>query len=370
MGEVQAEQTAGKGKRLLQLIRQRISTGEWLAGQRLPTERDIAREYGVSRLVVREALYALAHEGILERIQGSGTYVRDSAVDIEAGVAPLVLLYPLREGIELSFDPYHMRLVSGISRVLAGCPNKQMLTLCPLREGQSLSERILPGNWARDLAGGLLLHPGLVSREELKQLARLGVNMVSIGRCEDTEGLSFVDIDNAQGIDMAVSHLIDLGHEQIAFVNGPQDIAYCRDRYAGYSLSLRQHGLPERRELLLEAEPWDMEKARRAVAGLIADGTPFTAVVACGDRATYGCLRALRESGLRVPEDVSLVSYGFYPEIFARTELTMTAVVQPVDEMGAQGAEILRQTVTQRKTVRKLLTPLLVTGESTRPARG
>lgn len=350
---------------LREALRSRILEQAWTPGQKLPTEREIAQQFSVSRITVRESLHALEMEGLLNRIQGSGTYVADHTPESSKPERPLTLLYPRHKHIQLSGDPYYANLVEGINRALAE-HGKGLLTLCQMQTGSTLTGCLPRSEWKRELAGGVLVHPEFVTREDVSFLQTAGIPAVCIGRHEGLGELSFVDVNNCQGLGLAVAHLIQHGHERIALVNGPQTLPYCRDRLAGYRQTLEQYGGAVDPELLVESLPWFPEEAEKGILALLDRGVNFTAVIGCGNRATLGCMRALQGRGLRVPDDVAVIAYDDYPDLLQWVKPAVSAVRQPIAQMGYEAARMVREAASgeNRRIVRKILNAELVIRDS------
>ena len=164
------------------------------------------------------------------------------------------------------------------------------------------------------------------------------VPVVVLDRPVDLPGAAVVRVDHRGGAFLAVRHLLELGHRDIAHVAGPRDLAVSRERLEGYREALAEAGLPYRPELVVEAD-FTEEGGYAAVRRLCAAG-PFTAVFAANDLSAIGVVAALRERGLAVPDRVSVVGFDDI-HLCAYTVPTLTTVRQPAYAMGRQAAELL-----------------------------
>ncbi|HET9768903.1 MAG TPA: LacI family DNA-binding transcriptional regulator [Thermoanaerobaculia bacterium] len=152
---------------------------------------------------------------------------------------------------------------------------------------------------------------------------------------DDTAGRhDSLRIDNRLGARLAVEHLIGLGHRSIAFVGGPADNADAAERLAGYREALEQGGLPIVPRLEMAGD-FGEESGLRAGAKMAALMPHPTAIFAANDAMAIGCLAAMRERGLRVPEDVSLVGFDDVP-IARYLTPALTTVQVPIAELGKQ----------------------------------
>jgi DNA-binding LacI/PurR family transcriptional regulator len=143
----------------------------------------------------------------------------------------------------------------------------------------------------------------------------------------------FVDVDNRAGACQAVEYLLEQGARRLATVAGPQDMEVGKARLAGY-----QAAVPEPH--LIEYGDFSEAGGFVAMKALLEREPELDAVFAASDLMAGGALRALKEAGRRVPEDVALVGFEDAP-IAKQTEPPLTTVYQPVEEMGRRMAELL-----------------------------
>jgi DNA-binding LacI/PurR family transcriptional regulator len=149
----------------------------------------------------------------------------------------------------------------------------------------------------------------------------------------------FVDVDNASGGRHAVAHLIAAGRRRIASIAGPQDMGVGVARLTGYREACAETGLPADEDLIAYGD-FSEPSGVAAMRQLLARRPDLDAVFVASDLMAAGALRALREAGRRVPDDVAVV--GFEDSAVARqTEPPLTTVHQPVEEMGRQMARLL-----------------------------
>jgi len=164
------------------------------------------------------------------------------------------------------------------------------------------------------------------------------IPFVLANRNVDRSGVNAVINDEDYGIRATLDHLIELGHERIAHVAGPDDTSTGHERKESFGNYLRAKGLDP--HILATTEHFTIEEGKRALAGLLDAGTEFTAVVGGNDLIALGCIDALTEAGKRVPEDVSVVGSNDMP-LLSRMTPSLTTVRIPKYEMGAQAAKTL-----------------------------
>ncbi len=207
---------------------------------------------------------------------------------------------------------------------------------------------------------GLILAParGDGSLEAYRELEAEEIPLVIINDRFEELKTSYVMTDDRAGAYEAVTHLIGLGHERIAYLSGPRIYAPCRDKVEGYRDALRDAGIEADASLVREGS-FSQEDGYRLTMDLLRSPSRPTAVFAVCDEAAVGVWQAAVESGLRVPEDVAIVGYGDdlpgAPPVF---EVPLTTVRQPTREIGERAAGILIDTIEGRcEGVQEILLP-------------
>lgn len=193
------------------------------------------------------------------------------------------------------------------------------------------------GAWVRHAlrrgTDGLVSVVGVPDEGARADLARAGVPLVVVDpRTRPDPELLAVAATNFRGGLDATAHLVALGHRRIATITGPQDQDNAVARLAGYRTALIQGGLAVQEELV-RGGSYGVDAGFRAAEVLLRADDPPTAVFAASDDTAIGVLRAAREHGVRVPEDLSVVGFDDQP-VAAWLDPALTTVRQPLDEMG------------------------------------
>jgi DNA-binding LacI/PurR family transcriptional regulator len=176
-----------------------------------------------------------------------------------------------------------------------------------------------------------------------RQLQRAGVPTVLVGRPLGRLGLPYADADNRGGARQGVEHLLARGRRTIATIAGPSNMCAGVDRYDGYRDALKSAGVPFRKTLVAEGDFYE-ESGYEQMVRLLARRPDLDAVFAASDMMAVGALRALREAGRRVPDDVAVVGFDDAP-IASHTVPALTTIRQPLDCMSAAAAELLLRRV-------------------------
>jgi len=223
-----------------------------------------------------------------------------------------------------------------------------------LRAVHSLQERRVDG---------ILVMASRVGAVYLRMLSKLKVPIVLINSHHPGEFIYSVRIDNVGGGRMATQYLVDLGHRRIAYIGDKSGFQSDTERFAGYREILEEAGFGFEPELVAHGDgtpDGGMEAMRR----LLALAKRPTAVFCYNDREAFGAMRAIREQGLRVPADVSLVGFD---DLFLSsfTDPPLTTVRQPKREMGVLASEILLKLLSGEKPESCVTSGELVVRDST-----
>jgi LacI family transcriptional regulator len=185
---------------------------------------------------------------------------------------------------------------------------------------------------------GMILTEPKQRDERVSVLREMGLPFVFLGFCPDP-AVSWVSGDNREGAAKAVRYLIELGHKRIGCITGPLDQTASAARYGGYEQALSEAGLRVDRNLVISGD-FTQAGGHEAMHELLSGGLGISAVFVSNDVMAFGALKALREEGLSVPADISVV--GFDGISMSRyTDPSLTTVRQPIAELGRKAVEIL-----------------------------
>ncbi|MEU9826358.1 LacI family DNA-binding transcriptional regulator [Micromonospora chersina] len=234
--------------------------------------------------------------------------------------------------------------------------------------------------WA-DGIRGVVLCSSLPSLEHVLPLVDAGLSLVAFDRTAqagDPAALVNISVDNVVGAHLATAHLLQLGHRRIAFVSGSLRSVNRRDRFRGFTQAFEEAELDPAGAVVwsggAEQEPYgDLDAAelgRKAARELLAAPDRPTAIVAINDMCALGVSAGIRDAGLAVGGDVSVV--GFDDIVLADLAAPpLTTVRQPIAEMAAAAFQHLRSRINAPETGPSqslLMRPELVVRASTGPA--
>jgi LacI family transcriptional regulator len=163
-------------------------------------------------------------------------------------------------------------------------------------------------------------------------LVRRGAPLVTTAYHLPGEPLTVVDVDNVDGGLKATQCLIDAGHHRIGMITGPPNWKSVKDRAEGYRLALKRANIPPDASHI-EHGDWSYEGGYAAMGRLLGKAPHVTAFFAQNDRMAIGAMRAVREAGRSIPDDVAIVGYDDVPAA-AYSHPPLTTIRQPMQEVG------------------------------------
>jgi LacI family transcriptional regulator len=191
-----------------------------------------------------------------------------------------------------------------------------------------------------EVDGLIVANGGDITDDRVADLARTGVPLVLCDNHVLGQALHCVVVDNLEAGYLATRHLIELGHRRIALLPGPRRYRNLVDRQDGYLDAMAEAGLPVEPALTPPPPPHEERKGEAQMRALLALPDPPTGVVAISDKSAMGALAVLQQTGVRVPDDISLASIDDAVGA-AMTLPPLTTVRIPKREMGARAVRRL-----------------------------
>ncbi|WP_405657939.1 LacI family DNA-binding transcriptional regulator [Streptomyces sp. NBC_00079] len=315
-----------------------------------PTLEAVAERAGVSRATASRVVNGGSgvREALVEKVRRAVDelgYVPNQAaralVTRRTGAVAVIVAEP---ETKVFANPFFAQQLLGISRELTAHDTQLVLLLV---EGTADYDRI-----GRYLAGGHVdaaLLFSLHAEDPLPAITRrVGLPTVFGGRpgwpgAEGDRSLLYVDSDNRGGAREAVRHLLSLGRKHIATISGPLDQTASVDRLDGYY------------DILMDADPrlvaegdYTEGGGARAMAELLERVPELDGVFVASDVMATGALRALRQAGRRVPDDVAVIGFDDIATVAELTEPPLTTVRQEIEEMGRLMVRLLLRSLDER----------------------
>jgi LacI family transcriptional regulator len=303
------------------------------------TLEEVASLAGVSRSTVsrvindRPNVRPETRERVQKAIRNSGYQPHAVARSLVTNRTRIISMVIPEVVTTLFSDPFFPLLLGGATRACNTHQYQLMLSLFTApADPQEMYQRVLRSGYI----DGAIVASASLDTPIISDLLRDRIPFVSIGRHPD-ERVHYVDVDNTNGARMVVEHLIRLGHRRIATITGRLDMAAGRDRLSGYRQALEARRIPVEEELIVEGDY--TENSGMVGMQQLLSASP-SAVFAASDTMAIGALKALRETGLQVPQDVALVGFDDIP-IASVVEPALTTVRQPINRLGSIAIEVL-----------------------------
>jgi len=218
---------------------------------------------------------------------------------------------------------------------------------------------------------GVLWVSSTTETAPVARLLKCQIPVVAIDREVPGFELNCVLADNFSGSQAATRYLLQLGHRHIGFIVRYSALSNITERIRGYESALAEAGIPKNPALVV-AGGFGFEEGRRAIGELIRLTPRPSAVVVSPDVVAIGAIRACRDAGLRVPEDMSIIGFDDIP-VSACISPSLTTVSLPIWEMGHRAAEMLLKLIEANgepgPRQRIVLPTALIPRESTGPCR-
>jgi LacI family transcriptional regulator len=314
----------------------------------MSTISDVAKRAGVSAMTVSRVVNGTGYTS-------AETRARVEAAIEELGYVPNALARQLRSKRTKSIallvsdisNPFFTTIARGVEDFFVS--HGYSVMFCNTDEDAAEEEQYLLMLIERQI-DGVLLVPARSSGESFSLLAGHHVPVVVIDRRVAARNVDSVRCDSEAGAHALVQHLVELGHRRIAVLTGSRMISTSADRVAGARRALEEAGL-DLPEELVHYGGFNYGKSnqasgqRMALEMLEAAGERPTAVFCANNFIGFGAIRALRETGLRVPDDISVVAFDDLPEEWI-SEPFLTVARQPAYEIGRVAAARLLDQIT------------------------
>jgi LacI family transcriptional regulator len=236
-------------------------------------------------------------------------------------------------------NPFFTDVARGVED--AAAENDTAVYLCDSANDAAREDRYLD-RLEQQRMRGVLVTPVNPNSDRLRQLPQRGTPVVLVDRGARNSGLCSVSVDDVHGGELAVSHLVDQGHERLAYVGGPLTIGQVADRLAGARRALVDAGRDPAELTVVETAAPTISEGRDAatrIAGLRTSHRP-SGVFCANDLLALGLLQQVLHLGLRVPDDIAIVGYDDI-EFAGAAAVPLTSVRQPRHRLGLTAGQLL-----------------------------
>lgn len=277
--------------------------------RKITTIKHIAAQAGVSTATVSRAInkgkgMSQPTRDRVLRIAKSLKYFPNLQARSLVARRPNVIEVIISQSVNFTFDnPFHLEGLKGIVERVRESGHYSLLSFS--------GEESYGTAWQHGFAAGIIVLANVMDDLRIGEAFRIGVPMVLVPGYPKSHTIHSVDVDNIDGVSKGVEYLASLGHRRIAFISGPSNSKYTIDRLAGYRKGLKI-SLQNEKEIVSEGG-FSEEEGYQGMKKLLRISEIPTAVLAVNDFSAIGALRASKEAGYRVPDDISIIGFGNAP---------------------------------------------------------
>jgi GntR family transcriptional regulator, arabinose operon transcriptional repressor len=321
-----------------------IKSEELKTGEKISSENELAEKFDISRHTVRQAISELVNEGWLYRVQGKGTFVNRLPNHKPNEVKTI--------GVVTTYlgDYIFPSIIRGIDGILS--VNGYNIVLgCTYNQHEK--ERVCLENLLNQNIGGLIVEPTKSALpnpniELYRQFSNSGIPILFIHGSYKELDYSYVVEDDIEAGYLATKHLISLGHEKIAGIFKMDDIQG-HFRFSGFQKAQLENGLKlsDSRILWFETEEMDI-KFKSGGTKLEKLLSQCTSIVCYNDQIALKVMDIAREKGLKIPEDLSIVSFDD-SQLAVASEIKLTTIAHPKEELGEEAAKAMINMIERTK---------------------
>ncbi len=324
------------------------------APDRRPTINDIAKRVGLSKASVSRALNG-------KQDVDPETRKRVLKVAAQVGYVPSASARALSNGrsnclgllVPTLTWPWILEVLRGVAEEIER--SGYSLILYTTSGGEDSEREFMSQVVPAGAVDGLALVIPLGMLEYIERLAKGGLPVVVVDDRGHYPDLPTVATTNVEGGRSATLHLVERGRRRIAMLNGPHDFGCNRDRLEGYKSGLQKAGLQFDPKLVVDSD-FKESGGASAMTTLLAADPKLDAVFVANDVMAFGAMRALRNSGRRVPDDVAVVGFDDIPAS-AMTHPPLSTVRQPLYEMGRTAASMVMAAVRGESIAKRIELP-------------
>jgi len=329
-----------------------IASGQLEPGDRLPTVRRLAEHLSINLHTVRSAYQKLEMQGLVETRRGRGTHVLSFDPRLVAQAAGPLRSHTVGVIVAGWGNPFYHTFLRGVEEVAE--EDQTLLILCTTHDDPGEAWRHFARLSAKQVDGILVVSHDvsefLPPESQPTGQVPKGMPYVTVDWPDCTGYVVLADLEGAGY--QATQHLLEHGHRRIGLITFAQDVANVRPVNAGYRRALQEAGIQSDPGLIARVQSFEIASGAEGARELLALPGPPTAIFAIADMLAFGALRAIKESGRRVPDDVALVGFNDVP-LATLVDPPLTTVAAPTVKMGHQAMKMLRALIAGKPPSRR-----------------
>jgi DNA-binding LacI/PurR family transcriptional regulator len=320
-----------KYEQLRSIIREQIRSGELSVDERIGSEDELAKRYGVARGTVRQALRLLENDGLVETRHGKGTFVRRTTPFVQTKMLSFISTDPEHDVFS---NEFYLPILHTIERQARSRRMKVLYT--NFTSDEMVHDEELFFSHVGD--GSFVVRHLPPRTAEKYRCNRLPV--VLIGNTTDEKLIDSVIADNRRGARLATGFLLERGHRRILHIQHDMGTATGIERRDGHLEALREAGVEPDDRLLVRCDTKNPDQLKTTLRRLQSNGVAYTAIFAGSDHRAMMVMEYLQEEGLRIPDDVSLVGFDDIT-VAAHSAFDLTTVAVDKNRMGSDAFDLV-----------------------------
>lgn len=301
---------------------------------------DIARKTGYSVSTVSRALHKDSSKSNISETATAKIRAVADQMDYKTNKVARSLksqkTYEIGIVVSDVLNPFFATLVKSISKEVRNIG--YTLMLCDSDENLEFEKESIRQLLEKRVEGLIIAPVGIYS-DHFQEIQKARIQTILVDRIFKNSYFDTVSVDNYRGSCLATEHLIKKGHRRIAFIQGLPGVVTNEQRLKGFKDTLKHHEIEICPEYIV-GDDFRSLNGYLQTKKLLEYKNPPTAIFAAGDLITLGCIQAINEENLKIPRDISLITFDD-PRYFAHLSPPITAIRQPVTEMGIIAVKLL-----------------------------
>lgn len=318
-------------------IRNQISSGVLRSNDKLDSENDLTVRFGISRQTVRHAIDQLVQEGLLYKIQGSGTFVGQAGTEKKVEYKAQSRMVSI---VSTYVDSYIFpRILQAIVQRLeeAGYTARITFTGNDLQREREILENYLTSG----STDPLIVEPvmsGLPNPnvKYYREIRKKGIPVLFFHSFYPEINIPYIGMDDVRAGEIATDYLLTMGHKKVTGIFKTEDSQGTR-RYQGYLSSLMKHGIEPRPENIVWFDNVELRDFSKLAPKLDQRMKDCTAVVCYNDEVAFELTKYAISNGIRIPEELSIVSID-NSDYAVLNQIQLTSVSHPMEALGTKVA--------------------------------
>jgi DNA-binding LacI/PurR family transcriptional regulator len=331
-----------------------IINGKLQAGDQLPNIYEMAERFGINLHTVRSAYHKLEKNGLVETRPGRGTHVLSVDLFQLARLADTQPTNTIGVIIPTWSNPFYHAVLQGVEEVVE--EDQSLLFLCNTHDDPQNAWREFARLSAKGVDGILVVSHNIdevIFSSKPEDQSYEGPPYVTVDS-PDTHGYS-VNLDLESAGYQAAKHLISLGHKTIGLITFSVDAANVLPVNSGFFSALEEAGIPMEKDLVAKVPGFNMADGEAGAQKLLTLNKPPTAIFAISDTLAIGAMQAIKQAGLDIPADISVIGFNDIPLAQLVTP-ALTTIAAPSHELGRTAMQLLQKLIKKEEPEQKQIT--------------